>query len=127
MDAFPRDISPSDGERHTGLVCPDCGGALVVRAEPPRNHLVFRCRVGHVYAPEDMLILKEERLEACLWTAVYAAEELAAFLEDIDNRIPSLEDGDRRARTARLQANAQVVRNVIANDRSVKLDSAASE
>ena len=127
MEAFPRDISPSAGERHTGLVCPDCGGALAVRAEPPSNRLIFRCRVGHVYAAADMLVLKEERLEECLWTAVYASEELAAFLEDLTNRVPSLEDGERRARIARLRANAQIVRNVITNDRPVKLDRAASE
>jgi hypothetical protein len=127
MDAFPNNITPVDGERHTGMVCPDCGGALVVRAEGPHHHLVFRCRVGHIYGLEDMLLGKEERLEEAMWSAVYAAEELAAFLDDTGNRIPTLDDDGRRARIAHLRANARSLREVIANDRSIKLNRPAAE
>jgi hypothetical protein len=107
------------------MVCPECGGALVVWVEQPGNRLIFRCRVGHVYAAEDMLIVKEQRLEEALWAAVYAAEELAAFLDDLDTRLPALDDDDRRARMTRLLANARSLRSVISNDRSVKLNSPA--
>lgn len=127
MDAFPKQITAADGEQHTGMVCPDCGGALVLRAEQPSNRLIFRCRVGHIYGAEDMLVVKEQRLEEAFWAAVYAAEEMAAFLDDLGNRIPSLEQGDRQERIARLQANARALRDVIANDRSVKLNGPAPE
>ena len=122
MDAFRRDLRPADGEQHTGLVCPDCGGAIVAHAEPPSGRLIFRCRVGHIYAAEDMLVAKEQRLEEALWAAAYATEEMAAFLDDLGNRVPSLDEVDRRTRIARLLANARALRDVIANDCAVKLD-----
>jgi two-component system chemotaxis response regulator CheB len=121
MDAFPTDIGPEDGERHTGMVCPDCNGALGVQAEDPTGRLLFRCRVGHAYSAEEVLIGKEERLEAVLWSAVHAAEELAAFLDGADDRVASLEAEERRSRIASLRANARIIRDVIANDRPVIL------
>ncbi len=62
------------------MICPGCGGALVVRAEGDGAYLHFRCRVGHGFGLGGLVELKEPRLEDALWTAVMAFEELAGLL-----------------------------------------------
>ena len=68
------------------LVCPDCGGALAVRAEGDAEYLVFVCQVGHSYSATTLLSSKEERLEEVLWSGVYLLEELADLLADLAAR-----------------------------------------
>ena len=125
MNALPRDLSPSRGEQFTGLICPDCRGSIVVRVEGPAHRLVFRCRVGHAYNADDMLIGKEDHLEASLWTAVHACEELVAFLKDLDNDVPTLSPDERHRRITKLQKNGEVLRGLITNDRALKLQQVA--
>jgi uncharacterized protein YbaR (Trm112 family) len=48
------------------LVCPDCRGALSVRAEGDAEYLLFLCQVGHSYSAATLLSEKEERLEEVL-------------------------------------------------------------
>jgi two-component system chemotaxis response regulator CheB len=127
MDAFAKDLTPEDGNQHTGMVCPDCHGSLTVGAEEPSSRLIFRCRVGHVYSAEDVLIGKEDALEAALWTALHALEELAAFLVDIDDGIPSLDADERTRRISSLQAHARALRDLIGKDVSIKLGPAADQ
>jgi two-component system chemotaxis response regulator CheB len=127
MDAFPVDLQPEDGERFTALICPSCSGAVVVRAENPSGRLVFRCRVGHVYSVDEVLVGKEEHLETSLWAAVHACEELAALLDDLDHRSESLSDEERHRRMAEVRAHAQIIRDVLADNRAIKLDSPAAE
>jgi two-component system chemotaxis response regulator CheB len=68
------------------LVCPDCGGALAVRAEGDAEYLLFVCQVGHSYSATTLLSGKEERLEEVLWSGVYLLEELADLLADLAAR-----------------------------------------
>lgn len=68
------------------LVCPDCGGALAVRAEGDAGYLLFVCQVGHSFSGATLLSEKEERLEEVLWSGVYLLEELADLLADFDIR-----------------------------------------
>jgi two-component system chemotaxis response regulator CheB len=65
------------------LVCPDCGGALSVRAEGDAEYLLFVCQVGHSYSAMALLSEKEQRLEQALWSSVYLVEELADLLADL--------------------------------------------
>jgi len=62
MEPFPPELRPSDGEQRSGLICPDCGGSISVRAQG-RGLLIFECRVGHLYTTEEMLIGKEAHIE----------------------------------------------------------------
>jgi two-component system, chemotaxis family, protein-glutamate methylesterase/glutaminase len=86
------DISPDEdrqadefaiADRHTQrgvpstMSCPECHGVLW---EFKDNELVrFRCRVGHAYSDEALLVHQSEQLEAALWTALRALEEHSAL------------------------------------------------
>jgi two-component system chemotaxis response regulator CheB len=58
------------------MSCPECHGVLW---EVKDDELVsFRCRVGHAYSDEALLVHQSENLEAALWTALRALEEHSA-------------------------------------------------
>jgi two-component system chemotaxis response regulator CheB len=73
------------------FTCPECNGPLwelkggdVVR---------YRCRVGHSYSEEAMVVEQGSAMEAALWSALEALEERAEFLRRVAAR-----HGDRRPR-----------------------------
>lgn len=129
MDAFPADIRGSDGEVHTGMICPDCSGNLVVRAigddVTDRGRLVFKCRVGHIYGLDELLVGKEAHIERSMWAAVFAYEELAALLRDLAGRevggSDAVHDDQRRRRLERADEIAQHLRGLIDRDESIRL------
>ena|SRR5438876_168726 len=90
------------GERATRISCPDCAGVLGVRVDGDRGHSMFVCRVGHTFSMRDLLVGKEEQIEARLWSAVVALEELVEILDDFGQRARrqglSSRSGDRGAR-----------------------------
>jgi two-component system chemotaxis response regulator CheB len=70
-------------DRHTQpglpstMTCPECHGTLW---EVKDEDLVrFRCRVGHAYSDEALLVHQSEQLEAALWTGLRALEEHSAL------------------------------------------------
>jgi two-component system, chemotaxis family, protein-glutamate methylesterase/glutaminase len=70
-------------DRHTQpglpstMSCPECHGVLW---EVKDDDLVrFRCRVGHAYSDEALLVHQSEQLEAALWTALRTLEEHSAL------------------------------------------------
>jgi two-component system chemotaxis response regulator CheB len=119
MDALPTNM-PADGvEIFTGVVCPDCRGSVTVRIHG--SHAVFTCRVGHSYSADEMIGGKEGALEVRLWEAVYAFEELAVLLTDLDRR--HLSDGVDPAaslqRIAQARDQAARLRAIVQADRPV--------
>src|SRR5437867_3895235 len=74
------------GERATRISCPDCAGVLGVRVDGDRGHSMFVCRVGHTFSMRDLLVGKEQQIEARLWSAVVALEELVEILDDFGQR-----------------------------------------
>jgi two-component system chemotaxis response regulator CheB len=73
------------------FTCPECNGSLW---ELRDGEIVrYRCRVGHSYAEDAMLIEQGSAVEAALWSALEALEERAEFLRRIAER-----HGDRRPR-----------------------------
>jgi two-component system, chemotaxis family, protein-glutamate methylesterase/glutaminase len=75
------EIAISDRQRQPGLPstmsCPECHGVLW---EVNDEELVqFRCRVGHAYSAEALLVHQSEQLEAALWTGLRALEEHSAL------------------------------------------------
>jgi two-component system chemotaxis response regulator CheB len=56
---------------------------LTVSGEDP---LRFRCRVGHAYNLESLLVNQNDALEQSLWTALRALEERGALLDRIASR-----------------------------------------
>src|SRR5262245_52349143 len=119
METLPREL-PSDGTQvFTGLVCPDCSGNLVVSTQ--QRHVAFSCRTGHIYSIEELVVGKESALEDRLWSAVFAFDELAAFLTDVVGRglIGTMEPNACRRRADLARRQAAALRSVIENDRAL--------
>ena len=80
-------------DRHTQpgipstMACPECHGVLW---EVKEGELVkFRCRVGHAYSDEALLVHQSEQLEAALWSALRALEEHSALARRLSARASS--------------------------------------
>jgi two-component system, chemotaxis family, protein-glutamate methylesterase/glutaminase len=80
-DASADEIAIADRHQQPGqpstMSCPECHGVLW---EVNDEELVqFRCRVGHAYSAEALLVHQSEQLEAALWTGLRALEEHSAL------------------------------------------------
>ena len=117
MDALPTDLPPSGTDGFTGLVCPDCRGALTVQNH--KNHVGFTCRVGHSYSADELIGGKEAALETRLWEAVYAFEEMAVLVSDLEPH-ELFEEADFaafRRRAAQARDHAGRLRAIVQADR----------
>jgi two-component system chemotaxis response regulator CheB len=96
--------------------CPECSGVVSLRFEAGKHHR-FRCQVGHVFAVDDLIAAKEERLEARLWTALRSLHELAHLLDGVAREAgdTGLRDVERRLveRAARARQHADLLRRVL--------------
>jgi two-component system, chemotaxis family, protein-glutamate methylesterase/glutaminase len=73
----------------SGFTCPECNGSLWEFSE---GELVrYRCRVGHAYTEDSMVVQQGSAVEAALWPALEMLEERAEFLDRVAGR-----HGDRR-------------------------------
>lgn len=83
----------------TEFTCPECGGTLWHRQDYGAER--FRCRVGHSFSADGLLLGKRAAIEAALWAAIVALEERA----DISRRIAvRLQRTGRVARISRYRA-----------------------
>jgi two-component system, chemotaxis family, protein-glutamate methylesterase/glutaminase len=62
----------------SGFTCPECHGPLWEVSEG--EHARYRCRVGHAYSEDSMMLEQGSAVEAALWSALEALEERAEFL-----------------------------------------------
>lgn len=108
---------PGDGEDDfTGIVCPDCSGNLVIRAN--RSLVTFVCRIGHVYSAAELVAAKEEVLERRLWIAYSALDELAKLLDDFERQgLESRDSFTQRRRSDAARGQAERLRSIIESDR----------
>jgi two-component system, chemotaxis family, protein-glutamate methylesterase/glutaminase len=108
MYAIPPRLETAPQPQLAGVSCPDCCGSLSVQPEGKRSDLIFECRVGHTYSVEELLVAKEERLHARLWTAYTALQELVTLVDDLASR--ETQDALRRYRERSEVAKAQAAR-----------------
>ncbi|MFI6044174.1 chemotaxis protein CheB [Nocardia sp. NPDC051321] len=73
-----------------GFSCPDCGGPLYALPDEAR----YRCRVGHGWTGEALLVEQIVQTEKALWTAVRVLEEKQQLVERM--RSDALRRGQRR-------------------------------
>jgi two-component system chemotaxis response regulator CheB len=66
------------------MACPECHGVLWEDNEA--GLVQFRCRVGHAYSAEALLVHQSEQLEVALWTALRALEENSALARRLAGR-----------------------------------------
>ncbi|GLV54738.1 chemotaxis protein CheB [Dictyobacter sp. S3.2.2.5] len=59
--------------------CPECGGVLWEMKNGTLQR--FRCRVGHAFSAESMLVEQSEELDKALWMALKTMEEKAELLQ----------------------------------------------
>jgi two-component system, chemotaxis family, protein-glutamate methylesterase/glutaminase len=79
--------------------CPECNGPLW---EVDEGQVVrYRCRVGHGFSEDSLVIEQGSAVEAALWSALEALEERAEFLSRVAAR-----HGDRRPRLQHRFASA---------------------
>jgi two-component system chemotaxis response regulator CheB len=118
-------VDESDPEVPSEFTCPDCGGTLF--HHEGANPLHFRCRVGHAYSPESLLLGKEAALEAALWAAVVALEERGDLTRRISRRMSGTggRTGERYLRQANeTDEQAVLIRELLA---SIKRDQSVGE
>jgi two-component system, chemotaxis family, protein-glutamate methylesterase/glutaminase len=65
----------------TRLTCPDCHGPIERFQFGPITE--FKCRVGHAYSSENMLVAHEDAEERALWSAVESLEEGADLVDEL--------------------------------------------
>lgn len=107
-------------ERHLGhpspYSCPDCGGVLW--EVPDGDMYRFRCRVGHGWTSDALLMQQAETLDAALWTALRAMEESANLHRTMATRARERSNeamSQRFAASAQLaERRAQQIRDVLA-------------
>jgi two-component system chemotaxis response regulator CheB len=129
VDQQADEFALADRHQQPGLpstmTCPECHGTLW---EVKDEDLVrFRCRVGHSYNDEALLVHQSEQLEAALWTALRALEEHSALARRLAARANS-RDHSHSASAFTEQAmdaehHASVIRTVL--DRGVRTGDAA--
>lgn len=81
------------GELST-MTCPDCGGALLEMQEEAWR---YRCRVGHAYTADTMVLEQRKTLESALWLALRTLENDLT----LHRRMLEREERNERAALAR--------------------------
>jgi two-component system chemotaxis response regulator CheB len=111
----------TDKKEITGVVCPECPGVLAVSRKG--EHVTFRCRIGHVFSLRDLIVAKEDRLEAALWASVECLEELAALFRDLapESVSTSVEPPAFLKRADMAMAHADAIRRIIDWDEAILL------
>jgi two-component system, chemotaxis family, protein-glutamate methylesterase/glutaminase len=98
----------------SAFTCPECHGSLWQVSE---GELVrYRCRVGHAFSEDSMMVEQGSAVETALWSALEALEERAEFLTRVAER-----HGARRPRlhdrfvsaAADAQERAELIRRAL--------------
>ena len=131
VDALPRHLPPDTNPQLSGIGCPDCPGALEVRAIGEKGALEFRCRIGHLFTAKELIETKEEKLEARFWAVVEALDELVALLRDLEAHAArhgrDALGGPYDLRIQRAEAHARLVRGLIEQNEPVTLQQSGSD
>jgi two-component system chemotaxis response regulator CheB len=113
VDSAPP-VDPPFG-KPSGFTCPECHGGLWEIEEEgfPR----YRCRVGHGFSAESLLITQRADVEAALWTAYRSLQERVALLLRLADRAhgrhADITAEHFQAEAVELRRQADVLRSVL--------------
>jgi two-component system chemotaxis response regulator CheB len=104
--------------------CPECGGVLW---ELNDGDLIrFRCRTGHAYSPESMVVGQSDTLEEALWVALKTLEESLSLSRRLGHqareRGQSLVAERFFARARDTEQRIMLIRQVLIRDASLATD-----
>ncbi|HWC74030.1 MAG TPA: chemotaxis protein CheB [Gemmatimonadales bacterium] len=103
-----------------GFTCPTCKGSLWELNEGELS--VFRCHIGHAFAPDSLQAAQAEEVEVALESALRALEEQGAAArrlgDRLDEKVPALA-ARYDAQAAGLEDQAAVIRKLLR--RGIKL------
>jgi two-component system, chemotaxis family, protein-glutamate methylesterase/glutaminase len=99
--------------RHTAMTCPDCNGAMFELED--RNLIRYRCRVGHAWSPQSLLLQQVEAAETAIWAAIRTLEEKAALHRNLATRLTQVAVGRQyhQEQAEDAQASAAVLRDLL--------------
>ena len=109
------DVMDIDGDGDVApFACPSCGGSLW---EAPDEPLRFRCRIGHTFGSDGLLVEKSQQLDRALAEALRALEERAELSTRMATRLRTRgmeRSASRHDDVIReSQRHALVIRNVL--------------
>jgi two-component system chemotaxis response regulator CheB len=97
------------------FVCPECHGPLWELRDG--KAALFRCMVGHSYAPRNLFSAQKEELERALWIALRALEERIALQHKLADRAQGHDrSGSGKYFLAKARENSQhvqVIRKIL--------------
>jgi len=99
----------------SGFTCPECHGSLweIDDGHFPR----YRCRVGHGFSADSLLVTQRTDVEAALWTAYRALEERAALCRRLTARArerqATITAEHFRAEAAEIARQAELLRTLL--------------
>jgi two-component system chemotaxis response regulator CheB len=114
---------PEESGVPSDLTCPDCGGSL--RESLVESVIHFRCRTGHAYSPETLLVKQEDVVDSAIWAAVRALQENAELARRMDRRLqqagtPAAKMAHERymRRVQEAEHHAEVLRRLLMQDKT---------
>jgi two-component system, chemotaxis family, protein-glutamate methylesterase/glutaminase len=124
MRALPENFRSVRGDQITGLSCPSCPGVLTVQVDDAGDSFVhFRCRIGHTFSTQELLVAKEKGFEDHLWNATTALDELASLIADLQSS-PAAEMAPANnfgARRERALEQIKLIRQIIEENQPIEL------
>lgn len=108
--------------------CPDCGGVLWAIQDDDLAR--YRCRVGHAWTQDGLLMQQTETVDTALWTALRALEENASLHRNMAKRASARGSHDlvrRFEENAEVsERRAHVIRQALASQRRIEVQRDAS-
>lgn len=118
LEAVMTSASPielSNSGQPTPLTCPECGGTLWDHDHYGTRR--YRCRVGHAFSADNLLLGKQAAIESALWAAIVALDERADLARRVVTRMESSGRTSQVARyrhdIAAAEQRAEVLRGLV--------------